>query len=87
MTKTEICRKVTKLNKPGQRTVIYSIVDEEDSGVRYGTSIRCEETGTETVARRLTNDRARIESAADFLATYGISPLSMEKVVYDILNL
>ena len=86
MTKIEVCRKITGLNKPHQRTIIYSIVDEDDDGPRYGTSIKCVETGTEAVARRLTDDRERIESAADFLASYGISPAAMEKVVYDILK-
>lgn len=86
MTKIEICRKITGLNQPHQKTIIYSVVDEEDEGIRYGTSVKCIETDTEAVARRLTDNADRIDAAVDYLATNRVTPDDMERTVYKKLK-
>lgn len=79
MTKIEICRKITGLNQPHQKTIIYSVVDEEDEGIRYGTSVKCIETDTEAVARRLTDNADRIDAAVDYLADRSLSGRSIRR--------
>lgn len=85
MTKTEMCRKVTGLNG-GQRTLVYSLIDEEVETARYGVSILFEESADEKEIRRLSNDRERIEKLIDLLATDFITPGSLDDVVYKFLS-
>ncbi|MBE6949254.1 MAG: hypothetical protein E7456_05350 [Ruminococcaceae bacterium] len=84
MEKTEVCRKVTGTNG-GWRTLVYYLVDEGNDRGRYGVSVVHLETDEKSEARRLSNDRERIEKLIDLLATDCITPNSLEDVVYKFL--
>ncbi len=77
MTKTEICRKMAE-----GRTLVYYLIEEDEKPSPYGVSVLIEESGDETKAVRLSNERERVERLIDLLATYFITPASLESVVY-----
>ena len=82
MTKTEMCRKITGLGEQGMRTLVYYLTDENEGEAKYGVAIECTESGSVTVASRLTNDKERAERLLDLLATYFITPLTLNDVAY-----
>lgn len=80
MTKTEVCRKISH-----GRTLVYYLTEEETGASPYGVAVKNEETGEEAMAPRLSNERERVERLLDLMATYFITPASLETVVYEWL--
>ena len=80
MTKSEVCKKVND-----GRTLVYYLLKEDEGASPYGVSVLNEESGEEVMIRRLSNDRERIERLLDLLATYFITPGSLESVAYQWL--
>ena len=67
----EICRKITGLGTPAQRTTVYYVTAGESG---CGVGVRINETGEERTAMGVVCTVAAAERLADQLATAGVRP-------------
>ena len=85
----EICTKVLRLGRNGQRTLTYYITLDDDyrhvPSIQYGVGIRMDETGEETCFRAITPDRSSADRLLDLLASNFVTPMSLCDAVYDWL--
>ena len=91
MEKTEICRKIIRLENGESRTLVYSLVTQRRdvfcTADRYGADIEIAETGEEAAVNDISTDRDSALRLIDILATGYVTPVSLRDLVYDYLCL
>ena len=84
MKDTEYCRKTADLGRYGRRTLVYSLILNEQGG--FGVSIAIPEFGETETVTDITSDKEKMLSLLDVLATNFVTPVSLRDILEDWLG-